>query len=294
MTFRTALTLLAATTLSGIAAAETMTPPPLTMSGTALALNDLVADVTYKQVPGASAITVTLSGDRELVELVRTRQDGNTAIVEMESRSGSWNRDDQKRLQITIYAPLGTAVSFEDYVGKAELGDLDAPLSGSITAGIVIAGKVTSASLIIDGSGDVTLGAIRDALNFDVSGAGSLKAASAATTGIEISGSGDASVGAVTGDLTLDVSGSGAITVGSIDSKTEVSISGSGDVVIGSGRAHSLSVESSGSGAFRFGGIAVNPVIDVAGSGDICLGGIEGSLKAEGADVTIDPVACKG
>jgi hypothetical protein len=288
--------LLAASALAPAGLAESAAPPAQSMAGQTLKLEELVAKVTVTVAPGATAMTVTIKGDKDLVARITTRQDGDTAVIAMD-RSGmddwdGWNYDKAKSVTIDVVVPARTSVDFEDFIGEASLGDLDAKLSGSVTSADIKAGRLSEVELDVTGSGDIALGDIAGALSFELAGSGSLNAMSAKAVSVDVAGSGAVEIGAVGGDLSVDIAGSGEVGIGSIDSKTDVSIAGSGEVSIKAGRAHALTVDASGSGDFRFGGTAVNPEIDVSGSGSVCIGAVEGSLKASGADIVIDPAAC--
>jgi hypothetical protein len=261
-----------------------------------LLLQDLVANVNVNVnvVPGARGIQVKVEGRDEMVARISFREEGGRAVVQMRERDfgGQWFSESANDVKVTITLSPGTPFAVDGFVGDALVGDIDAPVDISATAGKIMIGRVKDASVDVNGSADITLGTVQGTLTLDTSGSGSLKAGGAGATSISISGSGEADIASVSGRLDIDVTGSADVKIGHVDSATDIDISGSGDIAIRGGRATAFSLDSSGSGDVRFAGTAVNPEISVSGSGDVCLAALEGSLQSSGADVTIDPVRC--
>ncbi len=266
-----------------------------TMQGTSLRLENLsIADVTVNVVPGTQGIQVTLDGKDEAVARTSFRTDAGVAVIAMADRpSGSWNSADGYDIRFVLTVAPGTPLAIDGITGKANIGDLNAPLAvDSSGSGEIKAGRVTVASIEASGSADVEIASVDGALSFETSGSGTLKAGAVGSTSISVTGLGNVELASVTGGLAIDISGSSDIAIGSIDAATAIDASGSGDVRIASGRAASFEVSASGSSDISFGGTAVNPQISISGSGDICIDTVEGSLDSSGADVTIGKGRC--
>jgi hypothetical protein len=265
-------------------------------ASSSLLLQNLVANVNVHVVPGAQGIQVKVEGRDEMVARITYRDENGRAVVHMRDRNigAPWVSESSNDVKVTVTLAPGTALAIDGYVGDALVGDIDAPVDISATSGKVMIGRVKNASIEVDGSADVILGAVQGTLSLDTSGSGSLKAGSAGATSISISGSGEADIASVSGRLDIDVSGSADVDIGHVDSATEIDIAGSGDIRIHGGRATSFSLESSGVGDVTFAGTAVNPQISVSGMGDVCIAAVEGSMEMSGATVTVDPVRCGG
>ena len=289
MTLRLALT--AAVAASAVISASAA-PQTQTLQGASLRLEDLVsADVTINVVPGTQGVQVTLDGRDEAVARTTMATEGQDAVIRMAPRNveGTFSGYD---IKLTVTVAPGTPLAIGGFIGRAAIGDLDAPLSLEATAGEVKAGRLTTASLESSGSMDVEIASVEGALSFSSSGSGSLKAGAVGLTAIEIDGSGSADIASVAGGLNIEIAGSADLTIGTIDGPTQIDIAGSGSVEIKGGRATSFEVSAAGSGEVKFGGTAVNPKVDAAGSGDVCIDTIEGSLDASGSDVRVGKGAC--
>lgn len=259
-----------------------------------LLLRNLVANVTVNVVPGTQGIQVKAEGRDDMIARISYGDESGRAVVNMSSSMSIWTTESANDVKVTIALPPGTAFAVDGYIGNALVGDIDAAVEINATAGKVMIGRVKNASIEVDGSADVTLGAVEGTLSLETSGSGSLKAGSAGATSLSISGSGEADIASVSGRLAIDVSGSADVEIGHVDSATEIDIAGSGDIRIHGGRATAFSLESSGVGDVKFAGTAVNPQISVSGMGDVCIAAVEGSMEMSGATVTIDPVRCGG
>lgn len=289
MPLRLALT--AAVASSAILAASAA-PQTQTLAGSSLRLEDLSsADVTVSVVPGAQGIQVTLDGKDEAIARTAMTTEGNDAVVRMAPRSTHVSSSGYD-IRLTVTVAPGTPLAINGFVGRAVIGDLDAPLALEATAGEIRTGRLTTASLESSGSMDVEIASVEGALAFSASGSGSLKTGAVGVTAISIDGSGSAEIASVVGGLDIEISGSGDVSIGSIDAPTQIDIAGSGSVEIKSGRATAFDVSSSGSGEVRFGGTAVNPQISTAGSGDVCIDTVEGALQSSGANLRTGKGAC--
>jgi len=282
--------LIAGAALAALSSANAA-PVQHSLTGSKLLIENVVGNVTVIVSPGAQGVQIVASGDDRFTSLLSFKQNGDRAEILMGDIS--YRTDENfEPMKLTVTVAPGTDLSIDDLIGDASIGDLKAPIAIGAIAGDIIVGSVTSASLEVSGSADITITEATGALNIDTSGSGEIKVGRAGATAISISGSGDASIGAVGGSLGIDLSGSADVTIGSVDGATAVSTSGSSDVYIGGGRANPFAADTSGSGDVIFAGTAVNTQVSSSGSGSICLGATEGSLQTD-SDITVSPTACK-
>jgi hypothetical protein len=164
---------------------------------------DVLADVTYRQAPGPATLTVT--GRKRAVDLVRIDSDGRVYLEDHRSRS---------RLQITLTAPDirrfklngSDRLSISDY----DQDELNLELSGAAEAAAT--GRTGRLELDISGSGEADLAALKTR-----------------EAQVEISGSGEAVI-APTEAADLNISGSGEITLKTRPARLESDVSGSGSI----------------------------------------------------------------
>ncbi len=222
--------------------------------------------------------------------------------------------------KLKILVPKGAAVDIDDSFTVVRGGDIDGDLA--IDSGYVIAdfGDVKSADISIHSAGDVTLGAVRKALDLEIHGSGNFAAVSAGETDVEVHGSGDVRLGdiagstsieihgsgdfqatAIKGDFDASIHGSGDIETGKIargadlsihgsgdielaevNGPTQIQIAGGGDIEVAKGRAEDLDVRINGSGDFDFGGVSTNLSAVISGSGQVSVAKNEGTFDASG------------
>lgn len=282
-----------AAALSGTALASTIELPPQTHQASAVKLDALAARLTVRVDPAATGITLAIKGEEEAVATVAVSTDDGVLKIEgkgSESESWSlfgWSGHDPDDLQISLTVGPGTPLTVKDYVGDAEIGDLNAALVVSAANGDIKAGRVTDARLSVAGSGSISVTEASGRLSASIAGSGEITAGSAAAAVAEIAGGGDISIGVLAGGLDIEIAGSGSVTADAVNGPVEIDIAGSGDVEIKSGRAAPLKVDIAGSGDIKIDGVAVDPDISVMGSGDVYLAAYEGSLTSDGGDVTV-------
>lgn len=219
---------------------------------------------------------VEIEGDREDLEDLEVRIDGDKLIIGKENNWGwnNWN-DETKRVNIYVTAPTieGLNVSGSGDViaqtkivtsrlklnvsgsGLLELegdvsGDVDADVSGS--GRIELKGKCRDFDSHVSGSGRVHLDiTVAERAMFGISGSGKIEAAgSAQEVKATISGSGEVRAA----DLVVDrcdirISGSGDVEI-NVNKELDANISGSGTVTYKGNPAH-VNSHSSGSGKVR-------------------------------------------
>ncbi|MEM8770067.1 MAG: DUF2807 domain-containing protein [Pseudomonadota bacterium] len=180
-----------------------------------------------------------------------------------------------------------------DGSGDLTVGDVSEALAISIHgSGDFLAGNASLLDADIHGSGDIKVSNIRGDASVRVHGSGDVKMDNVdGDVDVSVHGSGDISAGRVSGGAALSTHGSGDIRLASVSGATNVSINGSGDTSILDGRAEDLRVRVSGSGDFEMDGVATNPNVSANGSGDIRIRRHEGSVRSSGrGDIIISGV----
>lgn len=240
------------------------------------------------------SVDVQVSGSQEMVQKVRLSTAGDAMVLSMEGMEGDWWDDmwdwssvSSDDLSVTITVAPGTPVKVDNYIGEAEIGDIEAVLKMNTAGGDVRAGKVTDATVAIAGSGDISIGTVAGDFDASIAGSGSIRAGDTHSADIEIAGGGDVRVGTVKGDFDIDIAGSGEVYAVAVHGKVNIDVAGSGDVRIDGGVADPFKVDIAGSGDVRFGGTANNPDVSVMGSGDVWIAAYTGTLSSDGADIKI-------
>ncbi len=240
------------------------------------------------------SIDVTLSGSSEMIQKIRLSTSGDAMVMSMDGVEGDWWDDmwdwssvSPEDLNVTITVATGTPVRVDNYIGDADIGDIEAALKMNTSGGQVRAGRVTDADVSIAGSDDIALGAVSGELDASIAGSGSVTTGDTRSADVEIAGGGEVKVGAVSGDFDVDIAGSGEVYALSVNGKVNIDVAGSGDVKIDGGVADPFKVDIAGSGDVRFGGTANNPDVSVMGSGDVWIAAYTGTLSSDGADIKI-------
>lgn len=217
----------------------------------------LVGRLEVKVDSGASKVTASVSGPARWADTVQVRKEGDDLIIEQKDapRDRRWrDKDDWVTVQLTV--PAGAKLEIDDFSGEGTIGDLRGPLSvDGMASGKLTVGRVTTAAIGIDGSGDVSLGDI----DRDVT--------------VEINGSGSVVTGRTAGQTKLEINGSGEITLAYANGPVSAEINGSGDIRIQAGVADPLAVEINGSGSVLLDGVARNQSIEQSGSGNVRVTG---------------------
>lgn len=225
-----------------------------------VSVEGLVGRLEVKVDSGASKVTASVSGPSRWLDTVTVKLDGDDLrIVQKESpRERRWrDQDDWVTVQLTV--PAGTKLDIDDFSGEGTVGDLRGALSvDGMSSGKLNVGRVTTAAVSIDGSGDVTLGDVDRDVNFEINGSGSVKS------------------GRTAGKAELEINGSGEIDVAYANGAINAEINGSGDISIHGGVADPLAVEINGSGSVLMDGVAKNQSIEQSGSGKVRITGKAG------------------
>jgi hypothetical protein len=192
------------------------------------------------------------------------------------------NHSRHYKLALHVVVPRGADVGVDDFIGDATIGDTMGNLSFSANATKSKIGKVKTAKIELDGSGQVDMTQVLGSLGIEIDGSGRVNAGDVQSVHAELNGSGDAVLGAVHGPLHLEVAGSGNLTATKVTGPVRIEIAGAGSVKIADGLADPFHVEIAGSGDVFFGGLAVDPHIEALGSGKVHIHAIRGKLNSEG------------
>lgn len=185
--------------------------------------------------------------------------DGETASLRLSGRD-PMTLDDLALVEIT--APVGVDLTVENGRIFGALGDLGAAtLVLSQCAKLDIARVEEALTLVVNGVGDVSVGAVAQA-------------------DLTVNGAGAVDVATVTGALSAEVAGNGDINVDQLDGPARLFIAGNGDITVTGGRGAGFEAQIAGSGDIRFGGVAVDPEVTISGSGDVRIAVISGDLRS--------------
>ena len=256
-----------------------------------VSIDKLVAQLDVITVAQPGPIRIQASGTPDMMKDFRVRAVGDDVVIRLDkaeqeeawfpwSLFNLWSQDRKARdLRVQITAPAGTPFDIDEMVGVVRAGDLDAPLSMSAMAVEARFGRVQSAKIVIEGSGRIAVGVVKETIDAKVEGSGTITAAAARDAQVSIEGVGDVTLGPLVGGLSADVEGSGDIRVAKVAGPVSIDIEGSGDVAVESGQASPFSVQIDGSGDVVFKGHAINPKISIEGSGDVTVGSYSGALS---------------
>lgn len=183
-----------------------------------------------------------------------------------------------------IEAVVGDVASADISVvsaGALSVGHVGGPLIGAVKgSGDFSALSAYSAELSVSGSGDMTIGPVKEDVALSVKGSGDVLLGDiGGALEASIGGSGDVEAGHIGAGAQFSISGSGDIEVRSVNGETKARITGSGGVDIDGGRADNLDVSIAGSGDFAFGGVSSNLNATVSGAGQISVAKNEGDLN---------------
>lgn len=266
--------------------------PPRSFAVHELKLDNLVATVTVSVADGP--VTLQLSGNKDRLQNLTIRQEGDTLRVYGKKVHEVWNWHDwfdfshttsrnPESLQVHLNVPRGTPLTVDGLVGNARIGDTMGPLNLEVVSSHTTVGRVGGAKLSLAGSGQIDAAEINGPLKIEVAGSGRINVGRSDAVNADLAGAGDAHFGDIRGGLKLDIAGSGSATANSVNGPVKVDIAGSGSVKIASGEANPLHLDIMGSGNFDFGGMAVDPHLSAMGSGSVRLKSYTGHLSTDGS-----------
>lgn len=239
-------------------------------------IDGIVAHVEIITVPQPGPVRLQATGKPDTLKELQINAVGDELLIRLDMADegdeawfpwnlfNMWSEDRKVRdLSLRITAPVGTPYELEGMTGVVKAGDIDAPLRLVAHAVEARFGRTLRADISIKGSGDITLGAVKELLD------------------LEISGGGDVRVGEISGRFSTDIKGAGDVRVARVNGAVDLKIRGAGDILIEAGRAEPFSVDIAGAGDVKFNGHAVNPTIKIRGAGDVSVDSYSGQLRQE-------------
>ncbi len=280
--------------LGAVALAQDTTQVSQSFQAKRVQIDALVGNLKVIVADGYPTIDVELSGTDEMIQKVRLSTSGDAMVLTMDGLDSDWWDDmwdwssiSSDELTVVITVAPGTPVRVDNYIGDAQIGDINAGLKMNTSGGEVRIGNVAAADVSIAGSGDIQVGTVQGDLDASIAGSGSVSSGDVQSADIEIAGGGGVKVGTIRGDLDIDIAGSGEVYAIAVNGKVNIDVAGSGDVKIDGGVADPFKVDIAGSGDVRFGGTANDPDVSVMGSGDVWIAAYTGTLSSDGADIKI-------
>jgi hypothetical protein len=141
--------------------------------------------------------------------------------------------DDAPGPQVTVHVPKGSGICVSGIIGDTKIGDTEGDLKvSSVGSSTVTAGKVASANLSLQGSGDISVASVEKELTMSVQGSGDIRVRDGTVSQLKanVMGSGDIRFGGKAEDAQLSVMGSGDIDVAHVKNEPTKSKMGSGDI----------------------------------------------------------------
>lgn len=144
----------------------------------------------------------------------------------------SGNGGGENPVKVTVKVPQGAPINANRVLGNVVIGDTDGPLTASVQGDNVYAGRVTSAQLTVQGSGDVRIKEVKGTVMAQVQGSGDIEIERGSMPSLTatVQGSGDINVGGSATTANLTVMGSGDIRVAHVQERPMESVMGSGDI----------------------------------------------------------------
>jgi len=258
------------------AASPTGAPIDKTFTVRRVHIDGIVARVELVTVPTPGPVRLQATGKPEVLKELEVRTVGEELLLHLDADDEDqawfpwnlfnlWGGEDRKirDLSVRITAPVGTPYELEGMVGTLSAGNIDAPLRLVGHALEARIGNMLNADISIKGSGDLTLGNVKETLDLDIAGGGDVK------------------IGQVLGGVRTEIKGAGDVRIAQVGGPVDLKIKGAGDILIEQGRADPFSVEISGAGDVTFKGHAVNPTVRIRGAGDVTVDSYSGQLRQE-------------
>lgn len=138
----------------------------------------------------------------------------------------------ENAVKVTVKVPQGAAVEAKRVLGKVSIGDTNGPLMATVQGNNLHAGRVASAQLTVQGSGDIHIQEVNGAVLAQVQGSGDIEIVDGDMSSLTatVQGSGDIKVGGSVSMAVLTVQGSGDIRVAHARQRPLQNIMGSGDI----------------------------------------------------------------
>lgn len=237
---------------------------PRTYLANALEIQSVSAEVDIQPING-NDMTVTIKGQKSSIENISVENIGGTLTIKSKennrrkggiSISGNCvsiggsvsgivmrgnnifvgNGGNEADVKISIGVPKGSSVSISGIDGNVNIGDTLGSFVANVLGGNdVKAGCVGSATISVQGSGDVDVKSVKDSLAISIQGSGDVvvRGGSVQSLNINVMGSGDARFKGKAISANLSVMGSGDVDVNYVENRPVKNIMGSGDINVG-------------------------------------------------------------
>lgn len=142
----------------------------------------------------------------------------------------------------------------------------------------------------LGGCGEADIERVEDMADISLTGTPDLRLYDAGTATVVVAGEGDVTLGVVRSGLTASVAGDGGLIASRVDGPTSVAIQGDGDVLIRDGRADTLNVVIAGAGDVTHNGTAGRLDAVILGGGDVRVRRVDGQVTRRilgGGDVIV-------
>lgn len=230
------------------------------VSASALEISSITADIKV-DTHQDSYIEYAITGPADLIRDIDASVRGGTLVIEggeassygsnMATSSDSFfisgisgykstskgidrTRKNIDMVQITVNVPQGTSVNVTYVQGDVVIGYTDGPLVASVLGSKVSAGRVTSAQLTVQGSGDIYVNEVNGMAIVQVQGSGDVNIERGSMPSLmgTVQGSGDIKVGGSAAMASLTIQGSGNIEVLHVRQRPTSTIMGTGDIKV--------------------------------------------------------------
>lgn len=193
----------------------------------------------------SGSMTVIGGGGRTIIQTGRGRtvfSGGNIVIGGSNVMSNVFGRGnvttvvtnggDENAVQVIVKVPQGAPVSVNHVLGNVVIGDSNGPLTANVQSRSVYAGRITSAQLNVQGSGDIRIKEVNGIVTAQVQGSGDIEIERGTLPSLTatVQGSGDINVGGSATTASLTVMGSGDIRVAHVQQRPMQSVMGTGDI----------------------------------------------------------------
>lgn len=245
---------------------------PKTYRATVLDVRGLEANVDIQPIDGQEMM-VTIEGSKLAVEKIDVHLQDDTLVIQDKGNGEGRSRDTnividgggssisigggsisigecrvvgrgtvvvsgggESDTKVSVGIPNGSAVKVVGVQGDVTIGNTDGLLHASVLGSYSIkAGRVRDATLSVQGSGEIYVGAVDGNLSMSIQGSGDIRVCSGSVglLNTNVMGSGDARFNGKALDANLSVMGSGNIEVTSVKNRPSKSVMGSGDIKVG-------------------------------------------------------------
>jgi hypothetical protein len=236
---------------------EKTTVGPVEYSAQNLSISDVANSAIVVKSHKSDKIFVTVSGNKDEVDGIIVRKDGNTVTIEGKrgNQSSGGINISNGNIQISGSGSRGNFMS----IGGISIGGLNLHGNNIMIMGGGNSEPLATITVLVPENANVSLQG-----NWHSADIGNING----DLTVSATGNGDVQAGKVK-NASISISGSSDVTIEYLNGDAMISTMGSGDVQIGGGKANSLVVKTMGSGDVTIRAEAVNASLSSMGSSDI-------------------------